>query len=290
MSSLDFPADFVLDLHDLAAIILDCHARIEERFADAQLVETLADSNNLQTFDPRTLPPEWSAATEQSQKRLAYILRREDSKSGRVTLDNLAHPDGVKLQPGVELTRRALENAFWRCKTFDSGYVLAYAAQSVFESLPPTARLRARTSSGYELMCSPTDFSVMEAQVLPHQACYMVVYKQLPSRGASLVEWGRHLSGFLKPMPWIYLFVGEPVSTDPEHDTRVALDLALMQLGGRGGANEHFALERGIDYHEKVLPRFAQEAGDWVASGNIALSQSNIRKQGDDLAQMVIAV
>ncbi|TFY59511.1 hypothetical protein EVJ58_g5724 [Rhodofomes roseus] len=244
MSSPDFPADFVLDLHDLAAIILDCHARSEERFAKSQLVEVIADSDDIQTLPGRiAFLPEWSAAERQGQKRLAYVLRRDSKQKLRVTFENFAHRDGVKLQQGVELTRRALESAYWRCKTYDSGFMLAYVAQRVFESLPPTARLRARTSSGYELICSPTDVMVMEMQVLPHQACYIVTYEEV--LGPQMIEWERHQSGFLQPMPWVYLFVGNPVSTDPEDDTRVALDLALMQIGGRGRANEPFALERG---------------------------------------------
>ncbi|KZT74803.1 hypothetical protein DAEQUDRAFT_734369 [Daedalea quercina L-15889] len=244
MSESHYPADFVLDLHDLAAIILDCHARADDIIAKAQLVEILADATDLQTRSEEAR----LHSTSRLFKGRAHHHRR------------LRPPDGVKLPEGFELTRRALENAFWRCKTYDSGYVLAYAAQCVLESLPPTTRLRARTSSGYEITCSPSD--VMEMQVLPRQACYMVVYEPRPDLGPPKVDMERRLSGFLEPMPWLYLFVGQPTSADPERDTRVALDLALPQIGGRGGAHELFALERGLDYHEKVLPRYAQESGD----------------------------
>ena len=290
MSQPAFPADFELDLHDLAAIILDCHARLEDRFSKVQLTEVLADSANLQTLPPHVLPPEWLDAKGYSpnQKRLTYIFRQDSSRTEPVTIDNFAHPDGVKLSPGLDLNRRTLENAFWRCKTFNTGWLLAYVAQTVVRSLPRTARIRARTASGYEMTCSPLEVMAMEMEVLPHQACCMVVYEPRPDLGPTKVDMAHHFSGFLQPMPWIYLCLGEDTCTDPEHSTRVALDLAIQQIGGRGGAHELFALERISEYHERILPRFAQEYGELILSDTVALSPLDIRKQGDDIVRSVL--
>ena len=290
MSQPTFPADFSLDIHDLAPIILDCHARLEDTFSKVQLTEILADSASLQTLPSHVLPPEWLDAKAHSpnQKRLTYILRQDSSRTEPVTIDNFAHPDGIKLSQGLELNRRTLENAFWRCKTFNTGWLIAYVAQTVVRSLPRTARLRARTASGYEMTCSPSEVMPMEMEVLPHQACCMAIYEPCLDIEPAKVDMTHHFSGFLQPMPWIYLCFGRDTSTDPEHSTRVAMDLTVQQIGGRGSAHELFALERISEYHEKVLPRYAQEYGELILSDTVALSLPAICKQGDDVVRMVL--
>jgi hypothetical protein len=52
---------------------------------------------------------------------------------------------------------------------------------------------------------------------------------------------------------------GHPASQDIEADTRIVLDLAIGQLGGRGDGDELFALERRSQYHHAVLARVAHE-------------------------------
>ncbi|PCH33472.1 hypothetical protein WOLCODRAFT_160091 [Wolfiporia cocos MD-104 SS10] len=289
MSAKPLPSDFVLDLHDLASIVLHCHARFEDRFVNTQLVEVNNGTTRLQSLPPHILPQQWDiAGAINKQRRIAYILRKDPSLSERVEVNTFAHPEGVKLPPSFKLGTRELEDILWRCKTFDSGYLLAYVAQSVFERLPGTARLHARTSSGHEIFCAPSDVMVAEFEILPHETCCMVAYKPRPDLGPTRVDLEQHLSGMGNIVPWIYLMIGKPISEDLDTDTRVVFDLAITQIGGRGAGGELFALERGFDYHNKLLCRYAEEQGDLQVSGKLMMSPVALRKQGDTLTDMVM--
>ncbi|GBE78171.1 hypothetical protein SCP_0110540 [Sparassis crispa] len=285
----NFPGNFVLDLHDLAAIILSCHAQTEDRFANAQLVEINCGDTPLLTLPSHVLPLEWHYHVNASQKRVAYIVRTNSEAPERTTLDTFVALEGVRASGNCTLSRRELEDVFWRCKDFDSGYVLAYVAQSVIEALPASASIRARTSSGFELICSPSDVVIGEIRVRPHEACLMVDYEPRPDLGPSKVNMTQHLSGFDSGLSWIYLLLGKAVAADLEVDTRVVLDLVLPQIGGRGGGGELFALERGIDYHQKVLPKYASEFEGLKMSEKLMLSPPDIQRRGDALTNMVLA-
>ncbi|KAM5538213.1 hypothetical protein V8D89_008100 [Ganoderma adspersum] len=257
--SSTLPPDFILDIHDLAAIILDTHSRTESLFPHAQLVEV-----NRGITTPTTLAshvfrsPEWHNAAN-DQKRLAYILKKDSHATERRR----------------ELTRRDLEDVYWRCKTFNNGYVLAYVAQHVFDRLPPTAKLRARTSAKHEVVCKPSDVTVAEIVVVPKEACLMIMYEPRPDLGPNYINETEHLSGFDRPgMPWVYLLVGEPKSVNLAEDPRVVLDLVTSQIGGRGAGGEIFSLERGADYHSKVLPKVAHELEPYKLSGKLQLLSS----------------
>ncbi|CCM02217.1 uncharacterized protein FIBRA_04297 [Fibroporia radiculosa] len=219
MAASLLPQNYVLDLHDFAAILLDCHARIGGRFANARLTEVAKAPIPLQTLPSHILPLHYHTVTR-GQSRITYILRTNPSDGERVTISTFADPSGVKTPNGNALTRRELENIFWRCKSYDNGYVLAYAAQRVFERLPSTARLRARTSSGYEIICALSDVVVAEIDIYPREACLMVVYEHCLHLGPTFINMTQHLSGFDIPMPWVYLLVGKPHSAGLERDTR----------------------------------------------------------------------
>ena len=269
-----FPANLVVDVHDLAAIILDCHSQLESRFTSTQLVEVNRGTTPLQTIPPRLLGLEWNSVP----KRIAYILKEKDVAPPRVTLGAFAHSEGVKTPDGQPLARKDLEDIFWRCKCFDSGYVLTYVAQQVFDALPPTATLSIRTSQGYTTACAPSETTVAEVAVLPREACVHVV-----------MDKEQHLSGFDGPMPWIWLFIGKPSSTNPDIDTRAVLDLAVTQIGGRGRGGELFALERGVHYYDSVLNKHAADlGGDMKLSVKITLSPPHIRAHGDAVKAMVL--
>ncbi|KAH9846056.1 hypothetical protein C2E23DRAFT_854788 [Lenzites betulinus] len=138
-SPQNIPDGFVLDVHDLAAIILHTHALSEPLFAHAQLVEVGRGDSPLKTFPEHFLHSSWyeTASGPDARKRVAYILRKDQTTVERTTIDTFASLAGVKAPTASELTRRELEDAFWRCKTFNSGYLLAYVAQQVFDNLPP---------------------------------------------------------------------------------------------------------------------------------------------------------
>ncbi|KAI0670089.1 hypothetical protein C8Q78DRAFT_976821 [Trametes maxima] len=95
----------------------------------------------------------------------------------------------------------------------------------------------------------------------------------------------QRLSGFAESMSWVFLLIGEAQSTDMEADPRVVLDLALPQIGGRGGGAEPFALERAIVYHEKVLSKVADEFDRYVLSGKLRITEDEVRGHADGLVQ-----
>ncbi|KAI0724364.1 hypothetical protein C8T65DRAFT_723697 [Cerioporus squamosus] len=282
------PDDFILDVHDLAAIILDAHACTETLLPKAQLVEINRGVTSPTTLPSHVFAPEWHAGKIRGQKRVAYMLKTDSSASERITIETFASPEGVKVPGGKELTRRELEDIFWRCKTFNSGYVLAYVAQRIFDSLPSTAKIRARTSAKHELVCKPSDVTVAEIDVVAKEACLILDYEPRPDLGPSNVNLSQHMTGFDGSMPWVFLLIGEPKSEDIEADPRVVLDLVTSQLGGRGGGGEVFSLERAFDYHNKVLPKVADELEKYILSGKIRLSEDALRARGDALVDVVM--
>ncbi|KAH9947979.1 hypothetical protein B0H21DRAFT_300308 [Amylocystis lapponica] len=280
--------NFVVDLHDLSAIILSCHEKTEPTFANAQLVEVNNGTTPIITLPQNVLHPDYWTVPDRGQKAVAYILRIAPDAPPRVAFEDFASPDGVQTPSSAPLNRRELENVYWRCKTYDSGYLLTYVAQTVLERLPRTATLQARTSRGHILHCSPEDVTIGEFEIRPIEACYMVVYKPLPHLGPTKVDMSQHMSGFDDTVPWVYLMIGKPVSPDLEVDTRVVLDLALPQIGGRGGGGELFALEKGFDYHNRVLSQYAYETDDFKYSEKLRLSPPGLQQRGNDIAAIVL--
>ncbi len=282
------PDDFVVNVHDLAAIILDAHAATETLLPKSQLVEINRGITSPTTLPSHVFAPEWHAPKVGGQKRVAYILKTDSSASERITIDTFASPHGVKIPGGQELTRRELEDVFWRCKTFNNGYILAYVAQRVFDSLPPTAKLHARTSTKHEVVCKPSDVTVAEIDIVAKEACLILDYEPRPDLGPERVNLSQHMTGFDGSIPWVFLLIGEPKSEDLEADPRVVLDLVTSQLGGRGGGGEVFSLERAFDYHQKVLPKVADELEKYDLSGKIRLSDDALRARGDALVDVVM--
>ncbi|KAI0724365.1 hypothetical protein C8T65DRAFT_734001 [Cerioporus squamosus] len=193
---MPIPEHIELDLHDLCAIILDTHARIEPPFRCGQLLEVSKGNNPIQS-----------------------ILPDRDVRE-ITTIDDYAWPGGVITPDGRTLTRRELEDAFWRCKTFDNGFFLADVFCRVLGRLPRTTTLRIKTSAGQQMTCAPSDVGIMEMLLSPHESCLMVERQISSSR-------------------------------------RVVVDLALSQIGGRGLGSELFALTKLRDYTEKLLPKYA---------------------------------
>ncbi|KAI9057161.1 hypothetical protein FKP32DRAFT_1598640 [Trametes sanguinea] len=290
--STGIPDDFVLDVHDLAAIILDAHARTEPIFAHSQLREVYRGDGNLATFCDHFLDPMWhSLPFHSAQKRVAYILENDAKPTERVTFDTFASHQGVNTPGGRELTRRELEDVYWRCKDYDNGYVLSYVAQQVFDRLPPTATLRVRTSTKHEILCKPSEVTVGEIDIRPKEACLIVTIEPRPESGPSAVNMQQHLSGFTDSTRWVFLVIGKAQSVNMDADSRVVLDLTLPQIGGRGGGGELFALERTIVYHHKVLAKVADEFEGYKLSGKLNPSPEHLhrRQRGDALVELVMA-
>ncbi|KAH9975986.1 hypothetical protein BGW80DRAFT_74636 [Lactifluus volemus] len=287
-TNLSIPEDFVLDVHNLASIILDAHTRTEVLFPNAQLLEVNRGDKPLFSLPSWVLPPQWHLAAIDGQQHVLCVLKSDSHAAERTTIDTFTSPEGVMTSDGRELTRRDIEDIFWRCKTFNSGYLLAYVAQRVFDSLPPTASLRVRTSAKHEIVCKPSDVMIAEIDILPKEAFLIIDYEPRPDVGPTKLGMTRHLSGFSGVMPWVFLVIGEPKATDVELDTRVVFDLVTAQIGGRGGGEELFSLERAFDYHSKVLPEVADDLEPWVLSGKMRIKEHDIRAQGDALVEMVM--
>ncbi|KAI0768473.1 hypothetical protein BD413DRAFT_126063 [Trametes elegans] len=57
--TISIPDDFVLDVHDLAAIVLDVHAQTEPLFPHAQLLEVNRGASPFTTFPKHFPHPSW---------------------------------------------------------------------------------------------------------------------------------------------------------------------------------------------------------------------------------------
>lgn len=276
MSLPAFPDNLRVDVHDLATIILDCHARLETTFAGYQLLEVNRGVTPLQSLPEGVLPPEWHVVLGD---RIAYILKKEPNAPSPITTETFAHPSGVKTPDGQPLTRKELEDVFWRCKCYNSGSVLVYIAQQVLRALPASTQLVARTSQGHTLTFPPHETAVAELLVEPRSACLHVQHAARPDLGPARVDMRQQLSGFDGGIPWPWLLLGTATSRDPDADARVALD-----LGG-----EPFALERSGHHYDRVLPRGARDLGaDMRLSELQCLSPVDIRAHGEAVKVLVL--
>ncbi len=230
------PDNFELDVHDLCAIILATHAHIDPPFPYGLLLEVNKGNKPIHSIPPDDVPSDWRAFHD--QPRVAYTLHPNCEAAGITTIDDYAWPGGVITPDEQTLTRRELEDAFWRCKTFKNGFILAEVACRVLDRLPRTTILRAKTSSGQQVTCATRDIKIMNMLLSPHESCLMV-------------ERQMYFSGFGDDIPWVVLLLGDP------RGDRVVVDLALSQIGGRGLGNELFALVKQRDYTEKLLPKYA---------------------------------
>ncbi|KAI0361827.1 hypothetical protein OH77DRAFT_1508637 [Trametes cingulata] len=242
-----------IDLHDLAALILHAHATVDGTpFPHARLFEISKNGAPFRTFPPEAAPPEWSHPTS-PPRRVAYVLC-DVPGADKTTVETFSWPDGVCTADEGALTRRELEHIWWRCKTYDQGFLLADVAQRVLDTLPDRVRVRARTAAGDTVLCSPRDFMIGNAMLTPREACAIVHFNAPLDPATEQTSYAACLSGFDGPVKWPYLILG-PIESSL--DDRVVLDLGLSQIGGRGLGRELFALERYGDYMQRVLPKYA---------------------------------
>ena len=122
------------------------------------------------------------------------------------------------------------------------------------------------------------------------EAALIAEYEPRPDLGSSKAALTRHLSGFDGALPWIFLYIGNAPAGGIDHkvDPRVVLDLVTTQIGGRGGAGELFSLERAFNYHQKVLPRVANEGELYKLSWRLQLSPVDVHARAEALVDAVM--
>lgn len=259
MPAPTFPPNLVIDVHDLATIILDCHARTEERFRTLRLVEINHGTTPTITFaDMNRLLPPWASCTKE---KTCLVLRDDHRETKeRLTLDTFARspPKGVRTPSGHQPTRKELEDAYWRCKVHLSGYGLAFAAQEIIAALPATTKLVVRTAKGLKAVFTPADVTVGETIIDPRRATQIVHFDEGPGPHFTAPRVTIHNTqvGIKDYVPWPWLVFGQRTSVDnPAFDmlVRYVLDLGIAQIGGHGTGGEHFALEREAEYTLQVL-------------------------------------
>ncbi|KAI0757190.1 hypothetical protein C8Q80DRAFT_1116415 [Daedaleopsis nitida] len=238
--------NFTLDAHDLAAIVLDTHARIDPPFRTSTLIEVNKGDAPIRVFpEGGNEVSVWRQS--QGMQRVAYIHDHDCGNSQDiVTIDNYVSRE-IVTPGGVPLSRCEAEDAFWRCKTFNNGYLLSDTVERVLASLPRTTKLRLRISRGHEVICAPHDVRILETVIAPHASCLLFEPE------------GQYASGFGDGIPWPPLLLGPSTASDEE---RAILDLAITQIGGRGSGGELFAVERVQDYKEKLLPKYMTHDGE----------------------------
>lgn len=286
----EFPENKEVDMHDIASMILDVHWRSDTRLPRSQLMEILHADTQPQTC--QALPEEWYL--HPSQNKVGYILRYPTTSAPDVkplSVNEFLHPDGVVKPFTRDLSRKEIEDIYWRCKFYDNGYLLTYVAQQVLLSLPPSTTVKARTSTGFEISFKPgaETITVNEFPTVPKKPCMIYDYCMRPEVSSSAIERVVHLTGFQDSTPWVYLFLGPATSTDIYEDKRVILDFGTGAFGGRGGGGELFALEKGAHFHDAILPSVADELdGEMKLSQLLVFSDPTMKKRGDEMAAQVL--
>lgn len=284
-----FPESTTVDLHDLAVILMYERMRHESKFSHFRLKlyheGPLAD---LSPDDPLPLE-EWDDPPHKGRPRKLYSLIRDDTRrdgdivmkdgSSGVTPHSFLSTESLQLPPGMTtpLTYKQRELMYWRCKNYDSGYALTYAMQTVLDTLPDSTKLSVRTKNKRQniTITPPNKFGIMELEIRAHELAQIDRLTKLPgtTRAAIQTNVTGADGGF---MPWVYIFLGEPTSADPDNDTRVALDLACTMLGARGPSGEVFALARGKEYLENTLASVADDmGGELKYSGRLAFTRED---------------
>jgi hypothetical protein len=291
-----FPENIDVDLHDVAALILDALWQSDTRLPTSKLVEILHAES-----DPRALPnrlgnllhPEWFLNS--STQKVAYFVKyptpgdEEASDSAPVSIDAFLHPELEETSRPT--SRKEIEEIYWRCKLFNNGYLATYVAQQTLLALPASTNVHARTSTGFQISFKPgpATITVNELSTMPKKPCMILNYCMRSDISDTTVDREIHMTGFQPSTAWVYLLLGPATSTDLEEDQRVILDLAIAEFGGRGGGGELFAMEKGSYYHWNVLPSVAHELeGEMKLSQLMVFSDPALRAKGDEIVQRVL--
>jgi hypothetical protein len=245
----------ILDLHDLAAILLHEWSLTEPNFLHSRLLEVTDGSKPKKALPSHVSLPLLDEQRRNLRNLRAYFVKDEDKKNTPISEFDFKDKDFTSATPYSDTD---IETMFWQIKHHDHGYALAHAMQIVLGTLPKTIKqLRIRTSQGYSVLAKPHEFAIAEIQVLPKQPFYICQLGKQPGLKASQVAISQYVTGADGYMPWVYLlFGGKSVwNSNTKLDGRVALDLAAPLLSGmRGLGKEVFAMEKMVDYHDNVLP------------------------------------
>ena len=285
------PDDVVLDLHDLATILLRERQLSESRFRKARLRESSDGSQPFIAFPMNNQSFTWYSF-QQGYPKAGYVLYNDpEAPDDLVELADFKHPDYTG---ALELTDKQLETIYWGAKHHDSGYLLAYVLQNVISALPESTKLRLRTSQGYEMMCRTADFAFNELTIAPNKIHYfanVTVHNIQGPRRADLSE--NFIGDEFNNLRWIYfVFGGQDVArTDVLTDGRVMLDLVTTMLGERGLGGEIFSMERMGDYHNRILVNCCKEEAKIIMSGRLVFNRAppEQKQEAVELQKLVLS-
>ncbi|EJC97889.1 uncharacterized protein FOMMEDRAFT_162230 [Fomitiporia mediterranea MF3/22] len=283
-----FPEKLVLDLHDLATIVLRERLFSQTQFRYSQLYEICNDSEKA-TCLPSDAQATWTSLPD---PKVGYFLREpsEVAEDAPATEPYDFLHENFK---GKDIPdEQSLETIFWRVKHHDSGFVLAHALQLVLDALPESTKLRICTSQGHRIECKARSSAVAEMNILPKMTSYICNIRARPDLGPNKVDIDQHYTGGeLNGIPWLYLIFGEKedATGDVLTDRRVAVDLVAPMLGLRGLGNEVFAMEQIGVYHHKLLSKVAGESEEYVLSGRILMADEDKARASADIATRVLA-
>jgi hypothetical protein len=227
----------VLDLHDLAAILLHEWSLLEPSFRTSRLVEVAEKGS----------PPtgEYLAQFGSTPAFLRYIFNHPRSKAFYTMDENIPNSPPVdrwSFKPDdwtdskKSYSETDFETMFFQIKNHNNGYTLSHAMQMVIDNLSKGINLRIRTSQGHAFTLSnPSDFTIAEIDVVPNYIQYTCRLTKLPP--STKAEVSENISGEQGSIPWPCLVFGgsDVSSTNPDLDGRVSLDLASTFLCGMRG-------------------------------------------------------
>lgn len=270
------PVD-LLDLHDLATILLYEWSQYDPRFGHSRLIEVTDGSRPKVALPDHTSLPALDDLPGHGHTKAFFLVNDDDPHAPPIDAQSFKHGEFPSADPYSEYD---IETAFWQVKHHDHGYALSHAMQAVLDNLPKNLKLRIRTSQGHSIIVAPSEFAIAEISVIPRQVMYICRIKKLPaSGGRKYVSIDQYVSGTTGAIPWVYLVFGgnDVADSDPAVDRRVVLDLAAPFLCGmRGLGKEVFALEKMEHYHAQVLPLggFEQSEQEIILSGRIGVGEN----------------
>lgn len=281
-----FPDNLVLDLHDLAGILLHERALTEPRFKYAQLLEVRRGSELAESLPPATQEI-WTNIP--GPDKVAYFLGSPANQlSNPITPETFLSP-AYKASASGALSAQELEMIYWRVKHHDSGYKMAHAMQLVLDSLPESTKVQIRTAKGCSAVFDASSFFIGgNALVVPKTSMYVC---NMTAQRGSTTRVG--ISQYIldsDPIPYIYLSFGDPLlaagrrGTDPDV---FVLDLVSAMLGVRGHGGEVFILEKADAHHQKLWS--ACTAIEPESSFlRIQTADENNKKEPEELAMRVL--
>lgn len=280
-SAFTLPDDLVLDVHDLATILMCEKIQTERLFRNAQLLE-IHHGSELAKCLPEEFQTKWKSYA--GTQKLGYFLKTPtDHPSAPVepSSDTFLHPD-YKPEVYGTLSAHEREMIFWRIRHHDN-LILPHAMILVLESLPRSTKLRLRTAKALDVTCRVESFfALLDPDIVPKVPIYANNLVETPAGNiaysvAVLEE---------ESIGHAHLCFGDTPRRGEQGGPIIALDLAAPLLGLRGDGGEIFVMDKKDAYLKKFRTACASASGKLILMNRIP--DVNDMRERNELAMRVL--